>query len=108
MNKPNPRLVLTSVNQLIKVVQNNPELSEKLPRFAQIASMSASTAPKKSCNCGGKVNITTPDKNKQIAESLLSSLTSQDFGVIKSTLNLQELCYYKRSAETGSLDLICV
>lgn len=104
----NPRLVLTSVNQLIKLVQNNPELSAKLPKFTLIQEMSASVAPKKSCNCGGRMNITTPDKNKQIAENILSSLNSQDFTVIKNTLDLQELCYYKRSSETGSLDLICV
>jgi hypothetical protein len=107
MTPTNPRLVLTSVNQLIKLVQNNPELSAKLPRFSQIASMTASTAPKKSCNCGGKVNVTTPDKNKQVAENLLTSLTPQDFVTIKNTLNLTELCYYKRSAEAGTLTLIC-
>jgi hypothetical protein len=103
----NQRLVLTSVNQLIKLVQNNPELSAKLPRFSQIASMSSSTTPKKSCNCGGRVNVTTPDRNKQIAENLLTSLSPQDFTTIKNTLNLKELCYYKRSAEEGTLTLIC-
>ena len=47
MTQKNPRLVLTSVNQLIKLVQNNPELSAKLPKFSTIQDMSASVAPKK-------------------------------------------------------------
>jgi len=108
MTQKNTRLVLTSVNQLIRLVQNNTELSAKLPRLTAIRDMSASVAPKKSCNCGSRLNITTPDVNKQVAENVLSSLTQEEFLTIKTSLNLEQLCYYKRSAETNSLELICI
>lgn len=106
MTQKSSRLVLTSVNQVIKLVQNNPELLTKLPKFGQISMMEASTTPKKSCNCGGRMNITTPDKNKQVTENILSSLTDTDFKEIKNVLGLNELCYYRR-VDT-KLDLICV
>jgi hypothetical protein len=102
------RLVLTSVNQVIALTKNNPILAEKLPKLAKLLEMPPSTTPKKSCNCGGKQNITTPDVNKQVTESILSSLNDTDFIAIKNVLALNELCYYKRSSETGSLNLICV
>jgi hypothetical protein len=102
------KLILTSVNQVISLVKNNPQLVESLPRFSQIAGMSPSITPKKSCNCGAKQNFTTPDVNKQIAENLLSSLTAEDFLKIKNTLMLSELCYYKRNTELNKLELLCV
>lgn len=106
MQPTTQRLVLTSVNQIIKIVQNNPALVSKFPNFANISSMEASTTPKKGCNCGGRVNIVTPDKNKQVAENILSALTNEDFLTIKNVLGLRELCYYKRI--DTQLDLICV
>ena len=106
MTQKTNRLVLTSVNQVIKLVQNNPELTAQLPKFASISEMPASTAPKKSCNCGSRTNIVTPDKNKQITENILSSLSEQDFLKIKSVLGLTELCYYRRVDD--KLDIICV
>jgi hypothetical protein len=105
--KKNKRLVLTSVNQVITLVRNNPQLSEQMTRFAPLKDVPLSTAPKKSCNCGSKQNFTTPDANKQVAENILSSLTTQDFLQIKSILGLNELCYYKRSTEKNQLELIC-
>lgn len=100
------RLVLTSVNQVIVLAQNNPILAEKLPKLSKLIEMPLSTAPKKSCNCGSKQNFTTPDVNKQVTESILSSMTTEDFEQIKIALALNELCYYKRTE--GKLDLICV
>lgn len=101
------RLVLTSVNQVITLVKNNPIIADKLPKFKQIAEMSLSTTPKKTCNCSKK-NIVTPDVNKQVAEQILSSLNDEDFKNIKQALNLDQLCYYRRNTETNKLDLICV
>ncbi len=107
MTPANPkRLVLTSVNQVIVLTKNNPILAEKLPKLAKLIDMPLSTAPKKSCNCGGKQNFTTPDVNKQVTESILSSMDSSDFLQIKNALDLNELCYYKRAE--GKLELICV
>jgi hypothetical protein len=100
------RLVLTSVNQVIVLAKNNPAIIEKIPKLAKLIDMPLSTAPKKSCNCGAKQNITTPDVNKQITESILSSLESSDFVEIKNVLDLKELCYYKRV--DNKLSLICV
>jgi hypothetical protein len=100
------RLVLTSVNQVIVLAKNNPVLAEKLPKLAKLVEMPLSTSPKKSCNCGGRQNFTTPDVNKQVTEGILSSLDSSDFSQIKSTLDLAELCYYKRI--DGKLELVCV
>jgi hypothetical protein len=100
------RLVLTSVNQLITLVKNNPVIAQQMPRFSPLTSTELSHTPKKSCNCGGKTNYTTPDGNKQIAENILNSLKSTDFQQIKSILGLNELCYYKRVQD--KLDLICV
>jgi hypothetical protein len=102
------RLVMTSVNQIIFLVRNNPILADKIPKLANLGQMSLSEAPKKSCNCGGKQNITTPDVNKQVAESTLSSLVTDDFIQIKNVLGLEELCYYKRSSDQSKLELICV
>jgi hypothetical protein len=103
------RLVLTSVNQLITLVKNNEKLAQNFPRLGGLISAPLSTAPKKSCNCGGKQNFTTPDVNKQVAESALSSLTSSDFNTIKNVLDLNELCYYKREGgPNGKLSLVCV
>jgi hypothetical protein len=100
------RLVLTSVNQLITLVKNNPAIAQQMPRFTPLTNTALSQSPKKSCNCGGKTNYVTPDGNKQIAENILSSLKSTDFQQIKSILGLNELCYYKRV--DSKLDLICV
>lgn len=104
-NKPK-RLVLTSVNQLITLIKNNPSITQQMPRFKPLSSSELSQTPKKSCNCGGKMNYTTPDGNKQIAENILNGLNSSDFQEIKSILGLNELCYYKRVND--KLDLICV
>lgn len=102
------RLVLTSVNQLILLVRTNPELATQIPKFGNLATAPFSEAPKKSCNCGAKANITTPDANKQTAESILTSLTPEDFLSVKAVLNLNELCYYRRSADQSKLELLCV
>ena len=107
MLHPKPkRLVLTSVNQVIVLAKNNPVLAEKIPKLAKLLEMPLSTAPKKSCNCGSKQNFTTPDLNKQVTESILSSMDNTDFVQIKNALDLNELCYYKRAE--GKLELICV
>jgi len=102
------RLVMTSVNQLISLAQNNPQLSAAIPRFSQLQQASPSEAPKKSCNCGSKQNFTTPDANKQLAENILSSLTQEDFTKIKNVLNLEQLCYYNRDTATNKLELTCL
>lgn len=102
------RLVLTSVNQVIMLVKNNDKLAEQMPRFSQLKKVELSTAPKKSCNCGSKKNFTTPDANKQIAENILSSLSDSDFLQIKSILELDQLCYYKRDTVLKKLELLCV
>jgi hypothetical protein len=107
--KKSKRLVLTSVNQLITLVRNNSKLAEKLPRLGGLSAAPLSTTPKKSCNCGSKQNFTTPDVNKQVAESALSSLSGSDFQTIKTVLDLNELCYYKREGgPDGKLSLVCV
>jgi hypothetical protein len=105
---PSKRLVMTSVNQLISLAQNNPQLSAVIPRFSQLQQASPSEAPKKSCNCGSKQNFTTPDANKQLAENILSSLTQDDFTKIKNVLSLDQLCYYNRDTTTNKLELICM
>lgn len=102
------RLLLTSVNQLIMLAKNNTVLASKIPRLAPVQNMSMSTSPQKSCNCGSKFNFTTPDANKQQAENILSSLSSEDFNAIKSVLNLDELCYYKRNTEKNTLEMVCL
>ena len=102
------RIVLTSVNQVLILVQRNPILAEQMPRFSGLLKTDLSTAPKKSCNCGGKQNITTPDANKQLTENLLSSLTKEEFLNMKSILGLDELCYYNRNTAQNKLELICV
>lgn len=106
-NKPK-RLVLTSVNQVITLARGNPKLVEQMPKLLGLTNMELSTTPKKSCNCGGKQNFTTPDINKQTTESILSSLDTGDFLQIKNILGLNELCYYKRNTELNKLELICL
>jgi len=101
-------MVLTSVNQLITLARTTPALAGAIPKLSKLTTMDLSTAPKKSCNCGSKMNFTTVDVNKQVAESLLSSLSMQDFQAIKSVLDLTELCYYKRDVSQNRLELICV
>lgn len=100
------KLVLTSVNQLIAIIRSNPGLVQSIPRFANMQNAEPSTAPKKSCNCGAKQNITTPDVNKQMAENILSSLTTDEFLKIKSILGYDQLCYYKR--ENTKLEMVCL
>lgn len=101
------RLLLTSVNQLIMLAKNNPAISARVPSLTPVQSMNMSATPQKSCNCGGKVNFTTPDVNKQHAENILSTLTQDDFNAIKSVLNLEELCYYKRK-QNNTLEMVCL
>jgi hypothetical protein len=105
---PVKRIVLTSVNQVLVLVNRNPSLAEQMPRFAGLVNTPLSTTPKKSCNCGSKQNITTPDVNKQVTENLLSSLSKEDFLQMKSILGLDELCYYTRNTVQNKLELICV
>ncbi len=100
--------MFTSVNQLITLLKDNPDIARQMPRFAPLAKAELSSSPKKGCNCGAKQNIVTPDVNKQIAEGILSSLTNEDFVQIKNILELSELCYYKRDKENNKLELICV
>jgi hypothetical protein len=102
------RLVLTSVNQLITLVRGNPQLVDAIPKFKAFTQMDMSPAPKRSCNCANKINFTTPDQNKQTAESVLSSLSAADFLQVKSALDLNELCYYKRNEQQNKLEMICV
>jgi photosystem II stability/assembly factor-like uncharacterized protein len=106
MNPQTKRLVLTSVNQLISLVKANPNIAAAVPKLAQLGEATYSTAPKKSCNCGAKANITTTDANKQTAENILSSLVDSDFQQIKSVLGLTELCYYKR--QDNQLKMLCL
>jgi hypothetical protein len=87
------------------LVKNNNIIAEQIPKLKILSDVQLSTSPKKSCNCGAKQNITTPDANKQMTENLLSSLTSEDFIQIKTVLGLEELCYYRRTAD--KLELIC-
>jgi len=107
-NQKPKRLVMTSVNQVIMLARNNPQIIEQMPKLAKLGNMTLSDAPKKSCNCGSKQNFTTPDANKQISESILSSLNEQDFLQIKNILELEQLCYYKRNLDSHKLELICV
>lgn len=102
------RLVLTSVNQIITLARTNPQLVSAMPKLEPLVKMDLSTAPKKACNCGSKMNWVSPDANKQTAEMLLSSLQENDFVQIKNALSLDELCYYKRSDTEKKLELICV
>jgi hypothetical protein len=108
INKKSKRLVLTSVNQVITLAKGNPQLVEQMPKLEGLTTLPLSSAPKKSCNCGGKINFTTEDEGKQTTESILSSLVSSDFLQIKNILGLDELCYYNRSPELNSLEMICV
>jgi hypothetical protein len=100
------RLVLSSVNQLISLIKNNPHIAQQMPVFSPLAQAELSTSPKKGCNCGSKINYTTPDSNKQVAENILSNFTTTEFQQIKSILGLNELCYYKRIQD--KLEMICV
>lgn len=102
------KLVLTSVNQLITLVQNNSSLVANVPALATIHTLTLSKSPQKSCNCGGARNIITADANKQLAEQVLSSLTTDDFTKIKNTLSLDSLCYYRRNTEQNKLEMICI
>lgn len=104
----NKKLVLSSVNQVITLVKNNPSLSTQILKFAPLGNLPLSTTPQKSCNCGGKQNIVTPDTNKQVAEQILSSLTNDDFVQIKNILDLEQLCYYRRDTVKNNLELVCV
>jgi predicted transcriptional regulator len=104
----NKRLVLTSVNQIITLVNTNPAIAQAIPRLIPLTTMRLSEAPKKSCNCGAKKNVTTIDVNKQLTETILTSLSNNDFHIIKKTLDLNQLCYYKRNLADNSLELICV
>jgi hypothetical protein len=108
-DQTNPKqLILSSVNQVLALVKSNPQIVESLPKFAPLLAAAPSETPKKSCNCSGRQNITTPDVNKQITESILSSLTTEDFSQIKNILALDKLCYYKRDVELNKLELVCV
>jgi len=99
------RMILTSVNQILTVIKNNPKL-QNLPRFKGLKDKELSTTPSKTCNCARPIR--TPDVNKQILEGVLSSLTSSDFQDIKDALELDELCYYNRNSNTQKLEMICV
>jgi hypothetical protein len=105
MTTPKKKMVFTSVNQILNLIKSTPAL-QQLPRFATFKNVELSTTPVKSCNCSR--NIITPDVNKQMLESTLSSLTSADFLTIKGVLGLDELCYYKRTQGSGKLEMICV
>ena len=105
--KTDKKITLTSVNQVISLIQGNAALLE-LPRFVSLKALEPSTSAKKSCNCGTKKNFTAPDLNKQLIEGVLSSLTLEDFGQIKDILGLSQLFYYKRSSESNKLELVCV
>jgi hypothetical protein len=106
--KANKRLVLTSVNQILTLAQQNSEIVNRVPKLNILVGRQMSTTPKKACNCGAKKNIQTADANKQIAEQVLSTLNYQDFVSIKNVLELDQLCYYKRNIADNSLQLHCV
>jgi hypothetical protein len=102
------RLVLTSVNQLITLVRQNPQLTASVPRLNLIGRQTLAEAPKKSCNCGSKRNVQTDAPAKQAAEQVLSALTVMEFKTIKNVLRVDQLCYYKRNLTDNSLELICI
>jgi hypothetical protein len=99
------RLILTSVNQILTLIKGNEKL-QNLPRFKGLKDKDLSTTPSKTCNCARPIR--TPDVNKQILESTLSSLAAADFQIIKEALALDELCYYNRSSSTNKLEMICM
>ena len=103
-------LTLTSVNQLITLVKGNNRLVEAIPAMASLATITAEEPAKKPCNCAAKkaASAATSEAHKQMAEQILSSLTTDDFVKIKNVLNLDSLCYYRRNVELNKLEMICV
>ena len=106
MTNAKRRLVLSSVNQVLAVIRNNQKLLN-LPKFATIKNLSPSAAPKKGCNCGHKKNVALPDNTKQIIENILTSLDGNDYTQIKNTLQLDELCVYRRNVTSNNLEMVC-
>jgi hypothetical protein len=101
------RLVFTGVNQMLQLVKNNPAVINAIPKLAKIANLPENAPPQKTCAC--KKNITIVDNSKkQVVEHVLNSLNKDDFLIIKNILQLDQLCYYKRSGESNSLELICI
>jgi hypothetical protein len=105
MSEAKKRMVFTSVNQILTLIKTTPAL-QQMPRFSGLKDNELSKTPTNSCNCAR--NIVTPDVNKQILESTLSSLNDTDFFTIKNALGLDELCYYKRNSATSKLEMICI
>ena len=105
MSELKKRMVFTSVNQILTLIKTNTTL-QQMPRFSGLKEKELSKTPTSNCNCAR--NIITPDVNKQILESTLSSLSDADFLSIKNALGLDELCYYKRNNATSKLEMICI
>ena len=103
-------LTLTSVNQLITLVKSNNRLVEVIPAMASLAALPTEESAKKPCNCAARkaTAAAISENHKQMAEQILSSLTTDDFVKIKSVLNLDSLCYYRRNVELNKLEMICV
>jgi hypothetical protein len=104
------KVVLSNAAQLIDLLKANPALME-IPVFAGLKStIDTINTSKASCNCSNKANARFQkiQNVKPSIDAALRNLTPTDMLTIKTTLKLDQFCYYDRSPDTGRMELKCL
>ena len=98
------RVVLSSIQNFAQLLIQNPSLLN-IPAFMGLRTLIENLkADSKGCGC--KKNALYNQYKPQF-ESAVTALTDADRGVIKSVLNVEQVCYYTRN-KAGVLELICL
>ncbi len=98
------RLILSSIQNFATTLNSNPQLLD-IPAFVGLRPMLEQLkADSKGCGCK-KTDVYS--SYKTYFENAVSALTDSDRASLKSTLNVQQICYYTRN-KAGVLELICL
>lgn len=98
------RVVLSSIQNFAQILIQHPALLN-IPSFSSLRTLVEKLQnDKKGCGC--KKNQLYSQYKPQF-ENAVTGLTEADRGVIKTLLNVEQVCYYTRN-KAGVLELICL
>jgi hypothetical protein len=98
------KLVLSSVPQLAKLIESNPDLLN-IPALSALRPIIESAKKKGCAACQRRVTSPSNAVRTQV-EAILSTLTEDDYKNMKALLHMDKLCYYH--VVNGKTDQTCI
>ena len=96
------KLIIGNINQFAGFVEKNPAIMS-IPAFISLRSAFAAAKSGTDCKCNKSKTLT---QHRPQFEAALSVLTSSEQARLKTLLDAEQLCYYKKNPN-GSLQLTC-